>query len=757
MLVGSTQQFTAVDDQNRQRIDATWTVSNTTLATITPDTSPILTALAVGQVTLTADVQGVSAQVQVNILSGTSLPIGITQWQAPLITGFNCTTLVQALPTIGGNPDLYCIATDNNGDIAVQALTTDGQQLWQRTISNAYLDAATADAYGGLLLDYTTNFQVVPTLMLRVDLDGLTGSTAWQTAFTNGGFENAAIRSDGTIVSVQSTFQGAATPFFGYENFSTSLVLLNGRSGQPIMNLALPPTVQTLVNKTCPQLNYTSSNSTSTSSPIVDTDGTVRLLLAYGTTTITDSCISQDDQQYAGTTTLSLFTVYLDGSTSTQTIQSRSNNDFAPDLAPGVVIPDGQGGALASWTDYLNSCNFTVSHATSQGITTYTLPLNPSCDTIGTQTMVLGENGTAFATNGLNLVSFNVNSGQVVWTYQAQSETTFAITAATVGDGLAGISTDQNGVKTVITFDPSGNPNSNTTAATYLDYSWQGAWNAILNGAASGYSLPPELIAGSSYAMLGGSQSANGMAVDQVLTIQPQGSAKQLPDTGPFFGNINMVEFRTDKTPDYIFQNYLQTFAAAARNPGDAQPFRNNEFFFTNSPNNPGYTNPDAINVTGSNQVLDITLRGIARLGQGAFSVMTERFDPVNHVISTVTLQGHPLAGWRYWRVYSVGTNDVVIETGAYDAPGPGTANFVGYFLGQDTISKSWLEFLEYMRSQPDLNASPGTLPMIDVGGQGTLVPVQNLLNGIWDTSGFYRDYILNNVCLAPPGALTCH
>jgi hypothetical protein len=43
---------------------------------------------------------------------------------------------------------------------------------------------------------------------------------------------------------------------------------------------------------------------------------------------------------------------------------------------------------------------------------------------------------------------------------------------------------------------------------------------------------------------------------------------------------------------------------------------------------------------------------------------MSERVDTTNNVISVVTLQGHPLAGWRYWRVYSIGTNDLVVETG---------------------------------------------------------------------------------------------
>ena len=68
-----------------------------------------------------------------------------------------------------------------------------------------------------------------------------------------------------------------------------------------------------------------------------------------------------------------------------------------------------------------------------------------------------------------------------------------------------------------------------------------------------------------------------------------------------------------------------------------------------------------------------------------ALSVMTERFDAANHTISAVTLAGHPLAGWRYWRVYSIGTNDVVIETGAYDQPGPGLKNYAGYFVTRKT------------------------------------------------------------------------
>ena len=67
---------------------------------------------------------------------------------------------------------------------------------------------------------------------------------------------------------------------------------------------------------------------------------------------------------------------------------------------------------------------------------------------------------------------------------------------------------------------------------------------------------------------------------------------------------------------------------------------------------------------------------------------MTECVDPIAHVISVVSLQNHPLAGWRYWRVYSIGTNDVVIETGAYDQPGPGLIRYAAYYLSQGSVKK---------------------------------------------------------------------
>lgn len=134
---------------------------------------------------------------------------------------------------------------------------------------------------------------------------------------------------------------------------------------------------------------------------------------------------------------------------------------------------------------------------------------------------------------------------------------------------------------------------------------------------------------------------------------------------------------------------------------------------------------------------------------QGPFSVQTERFDPTNHVISAVTLQGHPLAGWRYWRVYSIGQNDVVIETGAYDQPGPGPKNYLGYYVpGRWMVSKGWYKYLLYIRDK--LQARQGSSLQNTLGGirlRNYAWPDGPLVEGYWDYDADFTSYILNNVC----------
>ena len=105
--------------------------------------------------------------------------------------------------------------------------------------------------------------------------------------------------------------------------------------------------------------------------------------------------------------------------------------------------------------------------------------------------------------------------------------------------------------------------------------------------------------------------------------------------------------------------------------------------------------------MVGVNQVLTFTLQGVTKFVQGPFSVATERFDPTNHAISAVTLFGHPLCGWRFWRVFSLGsvggTNDLVVETGGVDNGFPDATRIIGYYLGKADAIKMWKEDLQFI------------------------------------------------------------
>ena len=99
--------------------------------------------------------------------------------------------------------------------------------------------------------------------------------------------------------------------------------------------------------------------------------------------------------------------------------------------------------------------------------------------------------------------------------------------------------------------------------------------------------------------------------------------------------------------------------------------------------------------------------------------------------------------------MYSIGTNDVVIETGAYDAPAPGPLNYAGYYLSEGTVKQAWKEYMLYIQTT-SLKVPQGTHIKTSLGGitLGDLSPYNGpIVNGYWDYSGAFTNYILNNVC----------
>ena len=520
LAVGDTQQFTAVDDLGRPRADATWTVSDTTVATITTDGKPVLTALAVGQVTLTATVQGVYTQVQLNILGGSLAP-GTVRWGIQSPPGSEPQGVVPAVPTADG-PGYYVFTnletSNTNKNITLSALTADGQLLWQQPPANQQW-LAVPDAIGGAIMNDGNRL---------VALDGQTGAPVWQYSSQNG-LDSPAIRPDGAVVAIELE-GGGPTPLGKVYIARKFLDVFDGNTGQLTLQIPLPQytqsfhTLSTVYSSDgtfiadCQPWGFEALMAGPTSQATVGTNGNIYIEYSVPNVTHTlTNCHSPVLTEVFDSSTV-LLTVSPDGSSSVQTLGSGTQRatcfsstqtlgigcmggdvttllvgqnylliptgTVAPSLTSGSgatlgqVIPDGQGGALATW-EILGSFfdppqPVMVTHVSPTGGGTYSLPLDEA------DQLVLGENGVAFAT-GLSLgtvdhkaISFDMNSGQVVWSYQSSAPNVISMIAATPGGGLVAQGRNQSGVPRIFRFDSNGLPTEEDAPDRLIGADWFG-------------------------------------------------------------------------------------------------------------------------------------------------------------------------------------------------------------------------------------------------------------------------------------------
>ncbi len=463
MIVGGAQPFTAVDQAGTTRPDATWTVSDTAIASFANGSSNTLVGNAAGTVTLTATVGSVTGQTTVTVLAGSSLAVGTVLWSAPPPSGYTTQQIVQAVPTANG-PDLYAIDTDPNSDIVVQALKSDGTQLWQTTASASayYTLVGLGDNTGGLLIEGEDSSSGNRNF---TDLVPQTGNQAWQytlPSYYDNLDQDVAVGLDGKVYVVE-TDAGNGGSFYGSQSYLDEF----SPSGTLLSQIALPQSSFASVSPSCSNGSFTQTFAGGYGPPVVTPDGSVYLEVESSQETEVTNPPCNQSQISAYSEAVSLFHVAPAGGTQTQTLASYSlsdwydpaNNSAAPYHSPADVIPDGNGGVLASWTDFqnptLSAYPPTIADISPQRTTQVTFPaLNTefcACD----NNLVLGDSNIAFATDGTDVVSFNVATLQQNWTYASQAGNLTLVTA-TSGGGV----TINDGQLGVIQLDSNGNPST---------------------------------------------------------------------------------------------------------------------------------------------------------------------------------------------------------------------------------------------------------------------------------------------------------
>jgi len=105
--------------------------------------------------------------------------------------------------------------------------------------------------------------------------------------------------------------------------------------------------------------------------------------------------------------------------------------------------------------------------------------------------------------------------------------------------------------------------------------------------------------------------------------------------------------------------------------------------------------------VSGVGQRIGWDLPFMEEAGQADFFVDSVKFSnsasgsgPGDHFFAVVTLGGHPLRGWRFWRAHRV-SGDIVIETGAVDEPNGLLGRIKSWAGGDSAIMQLWQGLLD--------------------------------------------------------------
>jgi IPT/TIG domain len=459
MLVGDSRQISVVDDFGRVLTPDSLTVADPTIAQISTDGTQTLTGLLAGSTTVTATYQGLTSPAAVvTVTSGTSLTPGTVRWEVPPAPGFTTTNIVQALPA-QNMPAFYSIEQEANPDLGitttlVRALSVDGGTLWVTKVAGTD-DAANpafavhngGDAFGGVLVQveqYTSSPNATYSTIIRYD--GATGQESWRYSSPGKLKYDWAVRSDGMIFVVEENDSANEATLLG----------IDGATGLARTRVPILESTWEYYDSSC-SLNIYQRGPAQTGAPIITPDGAVHL---------------EGDVWHR-----------LDGQT--QCLGASENSTY----------DDNVGGLLASravcqynYNGYYYYCFPHLSHVTAGGNTDYAFALDPGMSEISS--MVLGENGTAFASDGAKFVSFNVATGAVNWTWTAPSAG--ELIASTAGNGLAvkqynfdgsGSETDQ-----VVRLDPTGQATYDAWTGNSIQYAYAGEWLAL--GTSEGIHAP---------------------------------------------------------------------------------------------------------------------------------------------------------------------------------------------------------------------------------------------------------------------------
>ncbi len=221
MSVGDTRTIQALDSNNQPLTGLTWSSSDTTIASLSADDPPIITALAAGNVTITAG----TGSADITVYAG-ALPLGTTIWSNPG-NASGVQQIVPAVPSSTGIADVFAL----QNDCSVQAIASDGSPGW-----TANIGSQSTQNFGGGCKKIIPDFQggllsidpggILPGHPGAVQkFDGMTGQPYPSYSFTTpaSSFPPVVAHTDGTIFTIDGDSVVAIDPTTGTPKFKAKM------------------------------------------------------------------------------------------------------------------------------------------------------------------------------------------------------------------------------------------------------------------------------------------------------------------------------------------------------------------------------------------------------------------------------------------------------------------------------------------------------------------------------------------------------
>jgi hypothetical protein len=230
LVVGESRSLQASDANGQPVTGLAWTSSDSSIATLSTDDPPVVTAIAPGHVSITAG----NSSTDLTVYPGPALPIGTVRWSVPGDgTGF--LQILPAVPSSTGVADVFALQASGT----VQALSSDGVAKWAVNLGTD--KTLTPDFQGGLLVADSQSIK---------KLDGSSGQAkpAYTLSSPSGSTPSLLVHTDGTIITADGSSVVGINPLTGIPNFSVPLEQTvfssNGNCGEFLPSeTSVPPTV----------------------------------------------------------------------------------------------------------------------------------------------------------------------------------------------------------------------------------------------------------------------------------------------------------------------------------------------------------------------------------------------------------------------------------------------------------------------------------------------------------------------------------